>query len=194
LIAVDRESGLPDYYSLFQISPGASQMEIVNAYRHAKLAYQQDSLAVYSLFSEEELDNIRQEIEEAYRVLSDPEKRRDYDLLCDHADEGATPPGVAVMENVIPLHRQPDEGLTELASYCGAAFRQLREKRGITLEAIAERTKISKRYLQAIEHEDAANFPEAVYLKGYLRQYCREIGVDPELALPAYLELFVAED
>lgn len=193
---MERENAgnLSDYYSLFQIAPDASQMEIVNAYRHAKLAYQQDSLAVYSLFSEAELDNIQQEIEEAYRVLSDPEKRREYDMLYTHADGETEPVRIAMVENVIPLHRQPDEELSELGSYSGAALKSLREKRGITLEAIAERTKISKRYLQAIEDEDAANFPEEVYLKGYLRQYCREIGVDPEQALPAYLEQFVSQD
>ncbi|OIQ04123.1 MAG: hypothetical protein AUK36_01030 [Zetaproteobacteria bacterium CG2_30_59_37] len=68
-----------DYYSLLRISPQASKLDIINAYRHAKLTFRKDSLAVYSLYSEEELAEIRQEVDKAYAILSDREKRRVYD-------------------------------------------------------------------------------------------------------------------
>lgn len=181
----------PDYYRLLQIPRQASQMDIINAYRHAKLAYQEDSLAVYSLYAEDEIAIILDEIEEAYAVLSDPDKRREYDSMLTpvSSDEGGSGdsqshPG---RKNVIPLRMQYTGGPVRLDDYSGSNLRRFREEGGISLQAIAERTRISRRYLQAIEEEDASNFPETVYLKGYLRQYCREIGLDPEYAVSSYM-------
>lgn len=70
---------MTDYYSLLRISPQASKLDIINAYRRAKLTFRKDSLAVYSLYSEEELAQIRDDVEKAYAVLSNREKRQAYD-------------------------------------------------------------------------------------------------------------------
>ena len=189
-----KDDTLPDYYTLFQISPEASRIDIINAYRHAKLAYQQDSLAIYSLFSEQELEQIQTEVEEAYRVLSDPKKRRDYDALQLQTGIHTNPPPL-LGENVIPLHKQnsdhshhtqPEQNSGERDIYSGEVLRETREAKNITLEYIAQHTKISKRYLQAIEDEDFENFPETVYLKGYLRQYASQIGLDPDDIVQCY--------
>jgi len=192
---------LPDYYTLFQISPEASQIDIINAYRHAKLAYQQDSLAIYSLFSEQELEQIHLQVEEAYSVLSNPEKRRAYDALFLQPGSNTNQPPL-LGENVIPLHKQtadnsrnaePEQKAGESDIYSGEALRETREAKNITLEQIAEHTKISRRYLQAIEDEDPENFPETVYLKGYLRQYASEIGLDPGEIVQRYPPLIGQE-
>jgi len=68
-----------DYYSLLRIPSNASKLDIINAYRHAKLTFRKDALAVYSLYSEEELTEIRLEVDKAYAILSDREKRQVYD-------------------------------------------------------------------------------------------------------------------
>jgi len=70
-----------DYYELLQIAPKASKLDIINAYRHAKLTFSKGSLAAYSLYNEEELDTIWQQIDTAYAVLSDRDKRCAYDEL-----------------------------------------------------------------------------------------------------------------
>ncbi|MFC1542561.1 helix-turn-helix domain-containing protein [Pseudomonadota bacterium] len=182
----------PDYYTLFQIPPEASKIDIINAYRHAKLAYQQDSLAIYSLFSEQDLDQIHAQIEEAYSVLSDPVKRADYDALYLHT--GSHPIHEAG-KNVIPLHRQhtnspdnnePEKRSGEEDTYSGEALREIRESKNITLDQIAYKTKISKHYLQAIEDEEREHFPETVYLRGYLRQYASQVGLDPDRLVRHY--------
>ena len=52
-----------------------------------------------------------------------------------------------------------------------------RESKGITLQQIAETTKISIRYLRAIEEGRLAILPGGVYSTNYLRQYAEAVGL-----------------
>lgn len=67
------------YYEILEVSPDASPQEIREAYFRAKAAYKKDSIALYSLMSPEETREVLDQIEVAYSILSNPEKRKDYD-------------------------------------------------------------------------------------------------------------------
>ena len=54
----------------------------------------------------------------------------------------------------------------------------IRESKGISLAAIARETKISRRYLEAIERADLAQLPGGLFTTSYLRQYARAIDFD----------------
>ncbi|MFQ5509371.1 MAG: helix-turn-helix domain-containing protein [Leptospirillia bacterium] len=68
------------YYDLLEITPRASATEVEDAYRRQLELLSGESLATYGLFVGEDVVAIRQRIEEAHRVLSDPVRRRAYDL------------------------------------------------------------------------------------------------------------------
>jgi hypothetical protein len=55
----------------------------------------------------------------------------------------------------------------------------IRQSRGVTLEQIAAATKISLRYLKAIEEGRLAALPGGVYTANYLRQYAEAIQAAP---------------
>jgi cytoskeletal protein RodZ len=61
----------------------------------------------------------------------------------------------------------------------------IRRNRGISLEQIAESTKISIRSLEAIEQGDFRKLPGGIYDTSYIRQYARAIEYD-ESALIAF--------
>ncbi|OFZ79670.1 MAG: hypothetical protein A3K03_06045 [Bdellovibrionales bacterium RIFOXYD1_FULL_44_7] len=69
----------PTYYDLLEVAPDASPQELRAAYLRAKSAYKKDSVALYTLITEEETDELLHRIEEAYQILSNLEKRREYD-------------------------------------------------------------------------------------------------------------------
>jgi curved DNA-binding protein CbpA len=73
------KDGKQSYYEILDVSLNAGPEVIRTAYIRAKNAYNRDSLASYSLFDQDESKRIVEEIEEAYTVLSDSEKRRKYD-------------------------------------------------------------------------------------------------------------------
>jgi cytoskeletal protein RodZ len=57
---------------------------------------------------------------------------------------------------------------------------RIRTQAGISLEEIVSRTKISLRFLGAIEEEDFAQLPGGIFSTSYLRQYAAAIGYDEE--------------
>jgi len=61
----------------------------------------------------------------------------------------------------------------------------IRRNRGVSLEQIAESTKLSVRFLEAIEHGDFRKLPGGIYNTNYIRQYARAIDYD-EAALLAF--------
>jgi len=61
-----------------------------------------------------------------------------------------------------------------------------RQKRGITLEHIAERTKISMRFLRAIEDGEYEKLPGGIFATSYLRQYADVIGFEEAELLGHY--------
>lgn len=55
-----------------------------------------------------------------------------------------------------------------------------RERAGLDLAEVEERTKIRGKYLRALEHEEWDELPSGAYAKGFLRSYARLLGLDAE--------------
>ncbi len=61
-----------------------------------------------------------------------------------------------------------------------------REKKGFTVEDIAEKLRLSPRIIHALEEEIHDKLPELVYVRGYIRAYCRLLRIDPVPVLDMY--------
>jgi cytoskeletal protein RodZ len=68
----------------------------------------------------------------------------------------------------------------------GDRLRREREMRGITLDEIAESTKISRRHLEALERDHFDQLPGGVFNKGFVRAYARFLGIDEDQAVADY--------
>src|SRR6188474_1405622 len=62
----------------------------------------------------------------------------------------------------------------------GARLRQQREKRGISLKAISDQTKIKLSLLEGLERDDISHWPAGIFRKAYVRAYALAIGLDPD--------------
>lgn len=67
------------YYEILEVAPDASQHDIHTAYHRARSTYSPDSPALYSMFTREEARDLMNLIEEAFSILSNQSKRKDYD-------------------------------------------------------------------------------------------------------------------
>ena len=63
---------------------------------------------------------------------------------------------------------------------------EIRRERGVSLEQIANSTKISTRFLRAIESEEFGKLPGGVFNVNYIRQYATAIGFPEEKVLSQY--------
>jgi curved DNA-binding protein CbpA len=196
-----------NYYELFEIPPNSRLTQIKKAYEIAKKTYCGNSLATYSLFDDDLRQKILDRIEEAFSVLSDDRRRQQYDVHI-----GVIAPKVRTQESAEqPINRlstEPDRPIAETATqkpeqsgaipYAndiditgqkinGKMFQELRERQGIPLQEVADKTRISITYLQYIEKDRFEGLPAEVYLKGYLMQYTKMLGLDPVPITDHYL-------
>ena len=72
---------------------------------------------------------------------------------------------------------------TDKMSSYGLYLQTVRVDKGISIEKVAEESRIRAEILRSIEAEDHANLPDDVFVKGFLRLFANTIGADPEEAL-----------
>jgi len=82
-----------NFYEILNVPPSASQQSIEQAYTVGKNAFEEGSLAHYGLVDQEERERTLRRIEEAFKTLSVPRRRRRYDVkilrIKSEADEDA---------------------------------------------------------------------------------------------------------
>jgi len=92
--------------------------------------------------------------------------------------------------NQVTQHMKAEEfgapALTQPSRTRALDLTQSRRIKGVSLEEIAERTKISLRFLMAIEAEEFEKLPGGIFNTSYLRQYAHAIGFDETELLACY--------
>ena len=68
----------------------------------------------------------------------------------------------------------------------GDHLRELRQRRGLSLEEISRATRVASRYLEALEADRFSTLPAPVFTRGFIRAYCQALGESPEEALALY--------
>jgi hypothetical protein len=157
------------------VSPEARLSEVERAYRWMRELYSPDSLATYSLFDEGERQDRLERVEEAFRKISLRMSRRVSPLPA---------PGSA-----------PESGpLPDRAESPGLFLKRSREKAGLSLREITDRTKISPMKLECLEAEKFDRLPAPVYLRGFVIEYARTLGMpDPQDIAGLYLDKYRRE-
>lgn len=203
-----------NFYEMLDIRPTAAAYEIRQAYSAALQIYQPGSLASHSFFTKEERQEILSLIEEAYRTLIQDQTRKAYDealVLRGELDAaGRAAPAVKKPVDIFNIsrgrdHQKPGERqaslksrirqsarigeLTVRDSLSGADLKEIRETLGVTLEQIAQATKIRQAHLINIEEDRVARLPAAIFLKGFVKSYLKYLCLEPVEELSArYME------
>jgi curved DNA-binding protein CbpA len=202
-----------NFYERLGVGFDASPFEINSAYKENHQLYHEDSLVTYSIFSRKEREEILTGLDEAYSTLIDEEKRSRYDqslVECGVLKEKITPrddrkrlrlitsepknsPGNTVLtmrgelkamasSNVVVQETLTREVLS------GKDLKRIREELGVSLEIIAEMTKIRLIFLHAIEEDESKKTPSRVFLKSFLKAYAQSLGLDADSVASRYLK------
>ena len=99
---------------------------------------------------------------------------------------------VKIEEDSSETRARPTGAMKDPNMDVGATLQRARTRRGLTVEQLARSTKISRSTLEALENNDFDRLPAAVYTRGFLRTYAREVDLDPEETVEQYMEQFAA--
>jgi hypothetical protein len=72
----------------------------------------------------------------------------------------------------------------------GARLRAARERRSITLDAIAHTTKIHKALFEGLERDDTTRWPSGIFRRAFVRAYAEAVGLDAEAIVAEFLRRF----
>ena len=73
-----------------------------------------------------------------------------------------------------------------MATGIGEKLRLEREAQGIALRDISEHTRISMRYLEAIETDDYRRLPGGIFNRSFIRAYAKFVGYNEDKAIEEY--------
>jgi flagellar biosynthesis protein FlhG len=196
------------HYELLEVPPTASFEDIRRANRRIRDIYGAESVAISGLYDPASLEAVHRRLDLAYTTLMDAAKRKDYDLelFPDGVPMPVSPPSSSLAADAPPARaaaakhdesvtmaiRPPMPELGPQTDFSGPLLRQIREAVGVELREIAERSKIGMAYLHALEGEVFAKLPALVYVRGFLSEYARALGLDAERVKQTYLARYRA--
>jgi len=74
--------------------------------------------------------------------------------------------------------------------WTGCALKNARLQKNISIEEISSVTKISKRYLNAIEEDNFSQLPAAVFVRGFIIQIAKKLKLPAENVASSYIEQY----
>lgn len=77
--------------------------------------------------------------------------------------------------------------IREASDFTGTFLKEIREYKNVSIERMAEMTRISKTHINAIENEDVAKLPAEVYVRGYVYQIAKVLKLNPDTVANSYL-------
>jgi len=108
----------------------------------------------------------------------------------------------ASTENVLPegfartrfgiyeLNSRMEEEIQKVSECDGQFLQKIRQYKKISLDQISEATRISKSFLAAIEANAISTLPAEVFVRGFVSQITRTLGVDDRAVTDAYMRYF----
>lgn len=192
-----------NYYDILELSTGAAQHEVTKAYERAKATYSGDNPAIYTIFSEQEARALLVLIEEAYAVLGNKNLRGVYDqrllsgrfpaneLTYDaivNASKKATPdaPREPGKVNYKKDEAFEKEILTR-ENWDGEFLRKVRDYKNIPVSKLSAITKVNSYYVTAIENMDPEALPAPVFIRGYVVQIAKVLGLNEKKVADSYM-------
>jgi DnaJ-class molecular chaperone len=205
-----------NYYDLLDVSPKASFEEVQSAYDEAVSIYSNDSIPTYSLFTQEEREQIMARLVEAYKILTNGQLRKEYNqVLIERGEFSPQEVGFSSLEepdvakgklrevsvesliqeeNSENLNQAGDSTLdlfNEYTSVTGKSIKMVRLAREMSLEEVYRNTNIPKHTLEDIEEEHFEKLPALVYLKGFLKAYADTLTVNQAQMVDGYVKRFL---
>ncbi len=195
-----------NYYEVLELKANAPQHEVTAAYDRARTTYSGENPAIYTIFSEKEARELLTVIEEAYQVLGNKILRNIYDqrLLSGKASLNdlsfeaildASKHGLPEDKVETPVHTyKKDEAFEKKYlskdTWMGEDLKAYREYKMMSVEKLSGITKINSYYIVAIENMNPDGLPAVVFVRGYVVQMAKALGLNEKIVADSYMKTF----
>jgi transcriptional regulator with XRE-family HTH domain len=95
-----------------------------------------------------------------------------------------------VLVPAAPVVDEEDQSAALRREAFGPRLKALRERRGVTIDSIAQKTKVSASLLDALERGDVSRWPKGIFRRAFFREYLGAIGLPAEPHYSEFLVLF----
>ncbi len=194
------------YYEILEIHPSAAAHEVTAAYKRAKETYSGLDPAIYTIFTEQEARELSKMIEEAYAVLGHRQLRIRYDKKIasrGFKDESELSYSSLLKENsedlahtettLIPsfkVNADLEKKFKEKQDWDGESLKEVREYKQLTLKDLHTITKVNAYYINNIEKMTPAELPAEVFVRGYVHQVSRALGLNDKIVVESYMKKY----
>lgn len=201
-----------NYYDILEVSQHSSQKDVSTAYERLRTTFSGENPAIYSIFSEKEAREYLALVEEAYSVLGNKTLRAIYDdkftkvekvvdLSFDSLNREALTQKIepAPVQRVgrktleYMINQELEERFKKQTEWSGAQLKEVREYKNASLEKLSEITKITAFYIDAIEKMETQNLPALVFVRGYVVQIAKTLGLNDKTVAHSYMEIYKAK-
>lgn len=195
-----------NYYEILELNTNAAQHEVTTAYERARLTYSGDNPAIYTIFSDQEARELLNLIEEAYAILGNKtlrniydqrllgQKSQNFDLTYDsivQASKQLFPEGkTEIKKSTYTVDEDFEKSMAEQKEWTGEFLKKCREYKALSVEKMSLKTKINPFYIQAVEEMNPAALPATVFVRGYVIQMAKELGLNEKTVADSYMKLF----
>ena len=186
------------YYDTLEIPYSSSNTDIHTAYLKAKNIYSSHNPNILSVFSKQEIQDLRKLIDQAYFVLSHPIRRKVYDkeILKSTSNGHKEQQNSSNKNIIITSHYKKnaifEKQIEEQDVFDGPFLQSIRNYKNITLAQISLITRIGKPYLIAIENNEYQLLPAPVFVRGFIAQYAKCLSLDTKRVVDSYMSLYKA--
>jgi curved DNA-binding protein CbpA len=133
----------------------------------------------------------------AHQALPDfgtPEHPDDFTMKTrDVVGRSTLPPGMGrTTLSTYTLDESLEREIADATEFDGELLRKVRNYKGISLERLSEATRVSRTYLSAVENNDYKTLPAAVFVRGFVVQMARLLGLNENKVAASYMKNFKA--
>jgi flagellar biosynthesis protein FlhG len=191
-------------YEILGVERGASIETVRRAYRRLSTLFEPGNPTLHGLYDEADSGALLAEVRHAYRVLTDPSARQEHDAFL-------FPDSMRVYTSVelevdddpadqAPIDATPIEDTIDGEALStpvatggpGRRLKMIRQRLGLSLEDIADRTKIATFTLKCIEDESFRDLPAAIYVRGFLKQIGQILRLENDPLVDEFLDAYDA--
>ncbi len=196
-----------NYYEILDVPSTADQNQIYQGYLRQRNAYAHDNIAAYSLMTKNDSERQVQQIQEAFDIIGNPDKRKIYDQARGYNNHWYLKETPTVLQTKEPnsqsisklisvkkfeLTYKVDENFEKeieaTVDFTGEILKKIRTYKKVELSRLSDMTKISSTYLKNIEEENFSGLPAQAYVRGFVFQYAKCLKLNPQSVSSSYIK------